>query len=155
MSALAALALAALASLAGALALASDESVADHLYVSPQGNDSWPGTLEQPFATIARAQRAVRERTTEPGSWYLDRSVPGRHILYYLARPGEDPRSLPRRIVIARNYWDDAQPYWWPEDTPTNGVVIAGNTPLPRAHPLSGCREQRACAAILDAAGPR
>ena len=61
----------------------------------------------------------------------------------------------PRRIVIARNYWDDAQPYWWPEDTPTNGVVIAGNTPLPRAHPLSGCREQSACAAILDAAGPR
>jgi Right handed beta helix region len=31
----------------------------------------------------------------EPGSWYLDRSRPGRHVLYYLPRRGEDPRRVP------------------------------------------------------------
>lgn len=30
------------------------------LYVAPWGKDSWPGTLERPFATPARAQQAVR-----------------------------------------------------------------------------------------------
>ena len=31
----------------------------------------------------------------EPGSWYLDRSRPGRHVLYYLPRRREDPRRVP------------------------------------------------------------
>ena len=31
------------------------------LYVSPKGNDAWNGTLEAPFASIARAQTALRE----------------------------------------------------------------------------------------------
>jgi hypothetical protein len=35
----------------------------EQLYVAPWGRDSWPGTLQNPFATIARAQRAVRERS--------------------------------------------------------------------------------------------
>ncbi|MDH6605077.1 hypothetical protein M2164_000712 [Streptomyces sp. SAI-208] len=34
------------------------------LYVAPWGKDSWPGTLERPFATPARAQRAVRARVS-------------------------------------------------------------------------------------------
>ncbi len=33
----------------------------------------------------------------KPGSWYLDRSQPGRHVLYYLPRRGEDPRQV--RVV--------------------------------------------------------
>ncbi|MCT9077484.1 right-handed parallel beta-helix repeat-containing protein [Streptomyces fulvoviolaceus] len=33
------------------------------LYVAPWGNDTWPGTIERPFATPARAQQAVRDRT--------------------------------------------------------------------------------------------
>jgi hypothetical protein len=33
----------------------------------------------------------------EPGTWYLDRSRPGRHVLYYRPRRGEDPRRV--RIV--------------------------------------------------------
>ncbi|WP_078947663.1 right-handed parallel beta-helix repeat-containing protein [Streptomyces griseus] len=41
----------------------SPASTATHLYVAPWGRDSWPGTLERPFATPGRAQRAVRERT--------------------------------------------------------------------------------------------
>jgi len=41
--------------LSGSVAWAAD------FYVAPDGNDSGPGTKEQPFATAARAQRAVRE----------------------------------------------------------------------------------------------
>ena len=33
------------------------------LFVSPDGRDSWPGTESRPFATLERAQRAVRART--------------------------------------------------------------------------------------------
>lgn len=36
---------------------------ARRLYVAPWGSDGWPGTLERPFATPARAQQAVRART--------------------------------------------------------------------------------------------
>jgi hypothetical protein len=31
------------------------------LYVSPSGNDTNPGTLEKPFATLQRAQQAARK----------------------------------------------------------------------------------------------
>ena len=30
----------------------------------------------------------------EPGTWYLDRSRPGHHVLYYMPLPGEDPRQV-------------------------------------------------------------
>jgi hypothetical protein len=33
------------------------------LFVSPTGRDSWPGTKSRPFATLKRAQRAVRGQT--------------------------------------------------------------------------------------------
>ena len=33
-------------------------------YVSPTGNDAWPGTLAQPFKTVDRARRAVQSRKT-------------------------------------------------------------------------------------------
>ena len=42
-----------------------------------------------------------------PGSWYLDRSRPGRHVLYYLPRRGQDPRHVSvvapvlERLVVA------------------------------------------------------
>lgn len=50
-------------------ALASVHAAAADFYVSPEGNDAWSGTLAQPnaqrsdgpFATLGRAQRAVRE----------------------------------------------------------------------------------------------
>ncbi|MFF4271812.1 right-handed parallel beta-helix repeat-containing protein [Streptomyces sp. NPDC001536] len=35
------------------------------LYVAPWGKDSWPGTLDRPFATPARAQQAARARAPE------------------------------------------------------------------------------------------
>ena len=61
----------------------------------------------------------------------------------------------PKKIMVANNYWDDAKPYWWPEDTPTAGITLAGNTLLPRADPMAACRADAACADILAAAGPR
>lgn len=42
------------------VAFASVAGAAD-FYVDPKGNDAGPGTAEQPFATVARAQKAVRE----------------------------------------------------------------------------------------------
>ena len=37
-------------------------------FVAPAGNDANPGTLEKPFASLARAQQAVRQK---PGSVWL------------------------------------------------------------------------------------
>ncbi len=61
----------------------------------------------------------------------------------------------PGRINIADNYWDDDEPYWWPEDTPADGVTLSGNTLLPAADPVSACRADATCADILANAGPR
>ncbi|MEE4417873.1 right-handed parallel beta-helix repeat-containing protein [Streptomyces bugieae] len=54
----------------------------DQLYVAPWGRDSWPGTLDRPFATLSAAQRAVRARTASlrsdlvvnlrAGTYFLD-----------------------------------------------------------------------------------
>ena len=61
----------------------------------------------------------------------------------------------PKRIRIANNFWDDDKPFWWPEDTPTDGVTLVGNTLLPRANPAASCRADTACAEILVTAGRR
>ena len=61
----------------------------------------------------------------------------------------------PKRIRIANNHWDDDKPFWWPDDTPTDGITLAGNTLLARANPASSCRADAACAGILVAAGRR
>lgn len=37
---------------------------AHHLYVAAWGDDSWPGTVGRPFATVEQAQRAVRARSS-------------------------------------------------------------------------------------------
>jgi hypothetical protein len=44
-------------------AAAADPAAARQLYVAQWGDDSWPGTAGRPFATLERAQRAVRART--------------------------------------------------------------------------------------------
>ena len=59
----------------------------------------------------------------------------------------------PKRIRITDNHWDDDTPFWWPEDTPTDGVMLAGNLLLPRNDPEASCRADAACADILSAAG--
>jgi hypothetical protein len=60
----------------------------------------------------------------------------------------------PRRITIADNFWDDGEPYWWPEKAPTKGVKLVGNTLL-RSHPLETCRADDVCSDILARAGRR
>jgi hypothetical protein len=39
-------------------------------YVAPTGSDGNPGTLEKPFATIQRAQQAVRQQPGEHFTTY-------------------------------------------------------------------------------------
>ncbi|OLF14996.1 right-handed parallel beta-helix repeat-containing protein [Actinophytocola xanthii] len=46
-------------------------------YVDPHGDDSWPGTEHQPFATLGRAVRAARETTGA----VVVRLRAGRHVL--------------------------------------------------------------------------
>src|SRR6266446_5729726 len=42
--------------------------LAHSYYVAPTGSDGNPGSLEKPFATLGRAQQAVRQK---PGSVWL------------------------------------------------------------------------------------
>lgn len=61
----------------------------------------------------------------------------------------------PGRLRLAGNYWDDATPFWWPEDAATGGVELNGNTLLSRSGPEAACQGHRACAEIVAGAGPR
>ncbi|MFG1798411.1 right-handed parallel beta-helix repeat-containing protein [Nocardia sp. NPDC049149] len=56
----------------------------NRLYVSPDGQDGWPGTLDRPFATPHAAQRAVRALTAEMTS---DIVVAFRAGVYHLEEP--------------------------------------------------------------------
>ncbi|HEX4022083.1 MAG TPA: right-handed parallel beta-helix repeat-containing protein [Acidobacteriaceae bacterium] len=78
---------------------------ADAFYVSPAGNDRHPGTEEKPFATLARAQRAVRRATRSgpthvwmrQGTYYLETALTfgpndsgtANAPVIYAASPGE------------------------------------------------------------------
>jgi hypothetical protein len=85
------------------------QSDAADFYVSPDGNDDAPGTLEQPFATLDRAKEAVRalkQREKKPvhvlvrgGTYHLEKPLIFNHIdsgsrespVVYSAYPGEFP----------------------------------------------------------------
>jgi hypothetical protein len=82
-----------------------------------------------------------------------DRLTVERNVLY--GNENAVSGVQPRRIVVRANYWDDAEPYWWPLDTPTHGVRLGGNALLPPGDPVAACRADDACADILTAAGPR
>jgi hypothetical protein len=67
-------------------AMAYAQAPSADLYVSPKGNDAWSGTLAAPFASVARAQAALREllksnpnkaRTVmlREGTYYLPRTL--------------------------------------------------------------------------------
>ncbi|MCX7010953.1 MAG: right-handed parallel beta-helix repeat-containing protein, partial [Candidatus Sumerlaeota bacterium] len=94
-------------------------------YVSPKGNDTWSGTLadpagaDGPFATVARAQKAVREakaRDSEPrpylvllrgGAYMLPQTLvftpedsgAENAVIAYAAYPGETPILSGGRII--------------------------------------------------------
>jgi hypothetical protein len=83
--------------------------VAREYFVAPNGNDTNPGTKEQPFATLGAARAAVRnapERTKEPitvllrgGTYYLLETLVLNHLdsgterapVEFAALPGEEP----------------------------------------------------------------
>jgi hypothetical protein len=94
--------------LSSALA-AAEPPVADFV-VAPNGNDNNPGTLEEPFATIHRAQAAVRSEIAQGlvnnvtvlirgGEYLLEESLVfgpadsgnANFIVRYMAYPGETP----------------------------------------------------------------
>ncbi len=59
--------------------------VTDQFFVSVDGSDQHPGTREKPFATLHRAQRAVRERIAQGLTKPVTVSV--RAGVYYLEQP--------------------------------------------------------------------
>jgi hypothetical protein len=73
--------------------------IAAEIYVSPGGDDSQPGTLDKPLATIARARDVAREIDGEPVTIYL------RGGTYYLGQPvvfaAEDSGTKDAPVVYA------------------------------------------------------
>ncbi|RFS82266.1 right-handed parallel beta-helix repeat-containing protein [Actinomadura spongiicola] len=85
----------------------------EQLYVAPWGKDTWPGSIQRPFATPARAQKAVRERTAEMAS---DIVVNFRAGTYGLAAPlalteaaGDSGRNGHRVVYQAYGYGTSRQ----------------------------------------------
>jgi len=87
-------------------------------YVAPNGEDSHPGTLKSPFATVARAQRAVRAlkakglrknilvlirggtyRIEKPLSFDVGDSGTEKHSVTWAAFPGEKPIFSGGRVI--------------------------------------------------------
>jgi hypothetical protein len=97
---------------------------AHHLYVAPWGNDSWPGTAGRPYATVERAQRAVRAATARLAA---DIVVNLRGGTYALAAPlrmseeaGDSGRNGHRVIYQAYGYGTARQ----------EPVTISGGRPV-------------------------
>ncbi|MCK2215180.1 right-handed parallel beta-helix repeat-containing protein [Actinomadura sp. ATCC 31491] len=60
-------------------------------------NSTWAGTTQRGPGLPTRIENDP-SFLREPGTWVLDRSRPGRHVLRYLPRPGEHPE---RTAVVA------------------------------------------------------
>lgn len=94
--------------LAGATLCAAD------LYVSPSGNDSAPGTAQQPLRTLAAAQRRARESRAQV------RVIHVRPGVYYL------PETL---VFTPADSGSAAAPVTYAAD-PGGAVVLSGGTRL-------------------------
>jgi hypothetical protein len=104
-------------------------------YVAPRGDDASNGTRNRPFRTLARAQQAVREKTSRmhrdlvvnlgdgtyalPAPLEMDARDSGRngHAVVYRAEPGAHPILSGGRTITgwtladpARNIWKAAAP---------------------------------------------
>ena len=141
-------------------------------FVALNGRDSNPGTLEKPFATIGRAQRAVRQR---PGTVWL------RGGTYYLSEKlvfsAEDSGSQAAPVVYQAYGQEqpvisggvrleklDWQPYRdgivqakVPEDLQTEEIFVNGERPFwrgaPNYDPKARVFRRRAADAIALGAG--
>jgi len=129
--------------------------------VSPSGVDSWAGTRDKPFATIARAQRAVRTlvkagltddvlvvihggtyRLTEPLVFGPGDGGSDKHTITYAAQAGE-------KVVISGGVeiagWRDAGEGVWAATVSAalaaegfNELFVAGQRRTPARHPNKG-----------------
>jgi hypothetical protein len=102
-------------------------TASDHqLYVAPWGRDSWPGTHERPFATLAAAQAAVRAR---PGGTVVNL----RAGTYVLTRPfvlngaaGDSGRPGAPVVYQAYGHGPDGELDGEPAGRAAEEVVISG-----------------------------
>ncbi|MGC0406328.1 hypothetical protein RKD27_008972 [Streptomyces sp. SAI-126] len=99
------------------------------LYVAPWGKDTWPGTLDRPFATPARAQQAVRAQAPRMTS---DLVVNLRGGTYHLKAPlrmsqaaGDSGRGGHRVVYQAYGYGTPRQ----------ERVTISGGRQISRWRP--------------------
>jgi hypothetical protein len=102
------------------------------LHVAPWGDDAWPGTLDRPFATLERAQHAVRAQTAR---MVADIVVNLRGGTYALAAPlglsqqaGDSGRDGHRVIYQAHGYGTPRQE----PVTISGGRTVSGWRPDPR-----------------------
>jgi len=82
-------------------------AVAVELYVSPKGDDGYPGTIEEPYATLHRAQQAVRQMIPQTDDTI---KVIVRAGTYYLKNPlifGPIDSGRDESPVIYQAYQDE------------------------------------------------
>lgn len=99
---------------------AADERQREQWYVAPWGQDQWPGTMARPFATLARAQQAVRARTARMKSDIVVNLRGGTHTLtapLRLAQPAGDSGRNGHRVIY------QAYGYGTPKQEP---VTVSG-----------------------------
>lgn len=105
----------------------SSPSTTCRFFVSTQGRDSWPGTQRQPFATVHRAQRAVREINSRSGAAVV---VTLSHGTHYLRRPLE---------LTAADSGEHGRPVVW-RAAPGARPVLSGGREIRDWSPIAGNR---------------
>lgn len=116
-------------------------STSADFYVATNGNDSWPGTLAQPFATVDRARRAVQTLkahvSNRPitvlirgGNYFLpstiafgsqDSGFSGTNRVIYANYPGETPVISAGRLL--KNWTQNSDGSW--KTTVPSGTYFA------------------------------
>ncbi|MER6049227.1 right-handed parallel beta-helix repeat-containing protein [Streptomyces sp. NPDC001793] len=99
------------------------------LHVAPWGRDSWPGTHDQPFATLPGAQRAVRARTASLSSDLVVNLHAGTYFLnapFTLDGAAGDSGEDGHRVVYQAHGYGSARQ---DKVVVSGGRVIAGWTP--------------------------
>ena len=135
-----------------ALALASASGAHAALWVSPDGDDSGPGTEEQPLRTIERARDIVRTlnremsdditvfiggtyRITRPIEFGPDDSASNGFSIVYTAAPGAHPVVSGGFPVAGWNLADRSRNLWWapaPEGLADSHDLFVNGVPASR-----------------------
>ncbi|MRX48134.1 right-handed parallel beta-helix repeat-containing protein [Pedobacter puniceum] len=90
------------------LLLGIQAASAQQFYVSPTGNDNHKGTLEQPFATLAKAQQAVRNfKQNNPKTKITVFLRGGRYQLNSSFKLGQDDSGTPNAPIVYQAYGNE------------------------------------------------